>query len=99
MHLDLSDDETAALLRELDNIIEGDRYPLSPRILTLKAIRAKLRLEPVREPEPPRKRYEPPRNRPNRRRARRRGAVPASPSRKLAIIGRLTHCERKSFIY
>jgi hypothetical protein len=41
--------------------IEGDRYPLSPRILTLKAIRAKLRPEPVREPLPSRKHYEPPR--------------------------------------
>jgi hypothetical protein len=61
MHLDLSDDETAALLRELDQIIEGDRYPLSPRILTLKAIRAKLRPEPAREPTPPPKHYEPPR--------------------------------------
>jgi hypothetical protein len=38
MHIDLSDDETAVLLRELDHIIEGDRFPLSPRVLTLKAI-------------------------------------------------------------
>ena len=51
----------AALLRELDTIIDGDRFPLSPRIPTLKAIRAKLRPEPVREPEPPPKHYEPPR--------------------------------------
>jgi hypothetical protein len=48
MHIDLSDDETAALLRELDKIIEGDRFPLSLRVLTLKAIRAKLRPEPNR---------------------------------------------------
>jgi hypothetical protein len=61
MNLDLSDEETTALLRELDDIIENDRFPLSPRILALKAIRAKLRPEPVREPEPPRKHYEPPR--------------------------------------
>jgi hypothetical protein len=47
MNLDLTDDETVVLLRELDNIIEGDRFPLSPRILTLKAIRAKLRPEPT----------------------------------------------------
>jgi hypothetical protein len=26
-------DETAALLCELDHIIDGDRFPLSPRIL------------------------------------------------------------------
>ena len=62
MHLDLSDEEAAALLRELDGLIDGDRYFLSPRIKTLKAIRAKLRLEPVREPlPPPLKPYEPPR--------------------------------------
>ena len=62
MNLDLTDEETTALLRELDNLIDGDRYFLSPRIKTLKAIRAKIRPEPVREPlPPPPKRYEPPR--------------------------------------
>ena len=55
----LTDEETAGLLRELVDIIDGDRFPLSPRILTLKAIRAKIRPEPVREPLPPAKRYEP----------------------------------------
>ena len=50
MNLDLTEDETAALLRELDGIIDGDRYFLSPRIKILKAIRAKIRPEPVREP-------------------------------------------------
>jgi hypothetical protein len=40
MHLALSDDETAALLRELDSIIDGDRFPFSPRIRSLKAVRA-----------------------------------------------------------
>jgi hypothetical protein len=39
--------------RTIDNIIDGDRFPLSPRIMTLKAIRAKLRPEPAREPLPP----------------------------------------------
>ena len=29
MKLDLTDEEAAALLRELDNIIDGDRYFLS----------------------------------------------------------------------
>jgi hypothetical protein len=53
MNLDLTDDEAAALLRELDGLIDGDRYFLSPRIKTLKAIRAKLRPEPAREPLPP----------------------------------------------
>jgi hypothetical protein len=60
MHLDLTDEETAALLRELDGLIDGDRYFLSSRIKTLRAIRAKLRPEPLREPlPPPTKRYEP----------------------------------------
>jgi hypothetical protein len=34
-------------------IIDGDRYFLPERIKTLKAIRARLRPEPVREPLPP----------------------------------------------
>ena len=55
MNLDLTDEETAALLRELDGIIDGDRYFLSARIKTLKAIRAKIRPEPVR-PHYPRRR-------------------------------------------
>ena len=59
MRIDLSDDETAALLRELDRIVESDRYPFSPRIRTLQAIRAKLRREPAREPLPRPKHYEP----------------------------------------
>jgi hypothetical protein len=42
MQLDLTDEEAAALLRELNNIIENDRYPLSPRIRMLRGIRAKL---------------------------------------------------------
>jgi hypothetical protein len=61
MNFDLTDNETIALLRELDGIIDTDRFPLSPRILTLKAIRAKIRPDPVREPLPPGKHYEPPR--------------------------------------
>ena len=60
MHLDLSDDETAALTKELDDIIRNDRYPFSERIRTLKAILAKLRPEPVREPLPLPKVYAPP---------------------------------------
>ena len=32
MNLALTDDETAVLLRELDGLIDGDRYFLSPRI-------------------------------------------------------------------
>jgi len=66
MQLDLTDEETAALLRELEGLINGHRYFLSPRIKTLKAIRAKIRPEPVREPlPPPPKRYEPSRATPH----------------------------------
>jgi len=68
MNLELTDEQTEALIRELSLIIENDRYPLSPRIRVLKAIRAKLRPEAVREPLPPLKRYEPPRASAARRR-------------------------------
>jgi hypothetical protein len=61
MHLDLSDEETAALTQELHEIVENDRYPFSHRIRTLRAILAKLRPEPVRKPLPPLKVYAPPR--------------------------------------
>jgi hypothetical protein len=61
MHLDLTDEETAALTQELHDIVENDCYPFSPRIRTLRAILAKLRPEPVREPlPPPPKVYAPP---------------------------------------
>jgi hypothetical protein len=58
--LDLTDEETAALERLLGETINADRYPLSLRILTLKAILAKIRPEPVRKPLPPLQRFEPP---------------------------------------
>jgi hypothetical protein len=62
MTLDLTDHEAALLLKELNDLIDGDRYFLSDRIKILKAIRAKIRPEPVREPlPPPPKRYAPPR--------------------------------------
>ena len=62
MNLELTDEETAALLRELDGLIDGDRYFMSRRTKTLKAIRAKIRPEPAREPlPPPPKPYAPPR--------------------------------------
>ena len=44
-HLDLSDDEAAALTKELGDITGNDRYPLSEGVRTLKAILAKLRPE------------------------------------------------------
>jgi hypothetical protein len=53
MTLDITDEEAALLLKELNGIIDGDRYFLSHRIKTLKAVRAKIRPEPTREPPPP----------------------------------------------
>jgi hypothetical protein len=43
MTLDLTDEEKLALAAELRRTINEDRYPLSPRIRTLKAILAKLK--------------------------------------------------------
>jgi hypothetical protein len=53
MNLELSDAEAEAFIRELSGTINYARYPLSPRIQTLRAILAKLRPEPVREPLSP----------------------------------------------
>jgi hypothetical protein len=71
MNPDLTEEQTEALVTELDRIIDGDRYPFSPRIRTLKEIRAKFQPYPVREPVPPPKRYAAPRATTARRRARR----------------------------
>jgi hypothetical protein len=68
MTLDLSDPETDALATLLRRTIDDDRFPLSPRIQTLKAILGKIRPEPVREPLPPPKVYAPPRATSARRR-------------------------------
>jgi hypothetical protein len=38
MHLDLTDDETRALLNLITEAIEDDRYPLSPRVRVLRDI-------------------------------------------------------------
>jgi hypothetical protein len=48
--LQLTDEITAALERELRNIIDNERYPFSPHIRTLQAIREKIRPEPKPEP-------------------------------------------------
>jgi len=62
MTFDLTDEETKALLKELDKIIDGDRFQFSARVRMLKAMRAKIQPEPVREPlPPPPKQYAPPR--------------------------------------
>jgi hypothetical protein len=57
MNLELTDEQTEALTRS--QIIQNDRYPLSPRTRVLKDILGQLRPEPVREPLPPRRHYEP----------------------------------------
>ena len=38
MNLELNDVQTKALIRELSQIVQNDRYPLSPRIVALKEI-------------------------------------------------------------
>jgi hypothetical protein len=48
------------LIRLLRDAIHDDRYSLSPRILTLEGILAKLDPQPVRDPLPPPKVYAPP---------------------------------------
>jgi hypothetical protein len=52
MNLELTDDQSEALIQELSQTIDGDRYPLSPRIRVLKEILGQLRPEPEREPCP-----------------------------------------------
>ena len=69
-HLDLSDEEAAALIKELADITGNNRYPFSARIQSLRAVLAKLRPELIREPVPPPKVYTPPRATATRRRRR-----------------------------
>jgi len=45
MNLDLTDEQSAALIGLLSRAIDDDHYPLSPRVLVLKEILAKLRPE------------------------------------------------------
>jgi hypothetical protein len=58
VNLELTDEQTERLIRELSEIIQNDRYPLSPRIVALKEILGMLLPEPAREPLPPRRYYE-----------------------------------------
>jgi hypothetical protein len=54
MTLDLTDDETAALVAHLKHALEYDPFPLAPRLDPLKAILAKLESPvPQSEPLPP----------------------------------------------
>jgi hypothetical protein len=70
MVLDLTDDETAALVRLLKRTIDNDRYPLSPRLAPLKAILAKREPPKPGEPQPPPRTYAPPRAAARQRRGR-----------------------------
>jgi hypothetical protein len=54
MQLDLTDEETGALLNLLTGTIEGDQYPTSRRISMLRRIRAKLPGLPPESPAMPR---------------------------------------------
>jgi hypothetical protein len=62
MNLELNDVQAEVLIRELRSIIRNDRYPLSPRIVTLKDILGMLRPEPARSAvaTPPTRIYAPP---------------------------------------
>jgi hypothetical protein len=71
MSLELDPEEERALVAELRRLIRDDRYPLSQRIRTLRAILDKLEPPPVREPLPSLKVYAPPRAKPGQRRGRR----------------------------
>ena len=68
MDLELTDEEAEALARLLRNTIDEDRFPLSPRILMLKAILGKIRPEAERPPLPALKTHAPPRIGKGRRR-------------------------------
>jgi hypothetical protein len=61
MPLELTNEETGALVKELQGIIQNAKFLLSPRIQVLRAILNKLQPEPVRETPPPLRHYEPPR--------------------------------------
>ena len=60
-HLDLTDEEHAALLRLVKQSLSTDRYPLSPRLYPLRSVLEKLEPQPVREPSPQPRIYAPPR--------------------------------------
>jgi hypothetical protein len=67
-NLELTDEESAGLLRLVKKALDTDRYPLSPRLYPLRSILEKLEPQPVREVRPPPKVYAPPRATAARRR-------------------------------
>ena len=50
MDLHLTHEQAERLVAALDRLIEGDRYPLSPRVTALREIRALLKPYPERPP-------------------------------------------------
>jgi hypothetical protein len=69
MVLDLSDDEAAVLAQLLRRTINDDPYPVSPRLVSLKAILAKLDPpQPPSGPTPPLQTRDPPSTEGRRRR-------------------------------
>ena len=58
--LELTNEQTEALTRLLTRTIDGDRYPLSPRIMILEEILGKLGPEPASPASLPPKIYAPP---------------------------------------
>ena len=60
MNLELTPDQTEALIQGLRKLIDDDRYPLSPRHAVLREILAKLKPEPERQRPVPPRHYEPP---------------------------------------
>ena len=61
MKLQLSDEQTELLARELRELIDSDRFFLSRRVRTLQAILNLIRPQPVRPTVTPVKTYQPPR--------------------------------------
>lgn len=61
MNLELTDEQADLPARALRDLIGANKYFLSPRVQTLREILNKIRPEPVREPLPPPRHYEPPR--------------------------------------
>jgi hypothetical protein len=54
MNLELTQMQKEALIRELSQIVQNDRYPLSPRIVVLREILGQLRPDPARPAPLPR---------------------------------------------
>ena len=80
-YMNLTDEETLALVNLLEHTIREDAYPLGPRVRMLKGILDKLvEPRPGGEPLPPRRAYEQPSKGRYRRRpgARGRGIVHSS---------------------